>query len=39
MLFKVEYRANENPLKILQKIAYIGQWLMYPIIKNKNLQC
>ncbi len=34
--FKVEYHANENPLKKSEKIAYIGQRLMYPIIKNNN---
>ncbi len=28
--FKVEYYANENP----EKIAYVGQRLMYPIIKK-----
>ncbi len=33
---KVEYHANENPLKILKKIAYVGQRLMYPIIKREN---
>ncbi len=32
-LFKVEYHANENPLKSPEKIAYVGQRLMYPIIK------
>ncbi len=27
--FKVEYHANKNPLKSSEKIAYIGQRLMY----------
>ncbi len=31
----VEYHANENPLKNSEKIAYVGQRLMYPIIKKK----
>ncbi len=31
---KVEYHSNENPLKHSDKIAYIGQRLMYPIIKK-----
>ncbi len=35
LLFKVEHRADENPFKILEKIAYVGQRLMYPIIKIK----
>ncbi len=30
-MFKVEYHVNENPLTISEKIAYIGQRLMYPI--------
>ncbi len=32
---KVEYHpyANENPLKTSEKIAYVGQSLMYPIMK------
>ncbi len=33
---KVEYHSNENPLKNSDKIAYIGQRLMYPIIKKAN---
>ncbi len=32
---KVEYHANENPLTNSEKIAYIGQRLMYPTIKKK----
>ncbi len=32
---KVKYHANENPLNILKKIAYVGQKLMYPIIKKQ----
>ncbi len=32
---KVEYHANENPLKILKKIGYVGQRLMHPIIKKQ----
>ncbi len=34
-IIKVEYHANENPLKQWEKIAYVGQRLMYPIIKKK----
>ncbi len=30
--FKVEYYANENTLKILKKIEYVSERLMYPII-------
>ncbi len=33
LYFKVEYHANENPLKYSEKIAYVGQRLMYPIKK------
>ncbi len=33
---KVEYHANENQLKNSEKIVYIGERLMYPIIKNNN---
>ncbi len=33
-IFKVEYHANENPLTKSEKIAYIGQRLLYPIIKK-----
>ncbi len=33
-LLKVEYHANENSLKNSEKIAYVGQRLMYPIIKK-----
>ncbi len=29
---KVEYHANENPLNNSEKIAYVGQRLMCPII-------
>ncbi len=36
MSFKVEYHANENTLKNSEKIAYVGQRLMYPIIKKKS---
>ncbi len=36
-LFKVEHHANDNSLKISEKMAYVGQRLMYPIIKKKNL--
>ncbi len=36
---KVEYHANENPLKKSEKIAYVSQRLMYPIIKKKILPC
>ncbi len=35
---KVEYHANENPLNNSEKIEYVGQRLMYPIIK-KPLPC
>ncbi len=36
--FKGEYHSNENPLKYSEKIAYVGQRLIYPIIKiKKNL--
>ncbi len=35
-IFKVEYHATENPLKHSEKIAYIGQRLLYPIIKENN---
>ncbi len=34
VVFKVEYDANENPLKHSEKIVYIGQRLIYPIIKK-----
>ncbi len=34
-MFKVEYHANENPLKYSEKIAYISQMLMYPIITKQ----
>ncbi len=34
--FKVAYYANENPLKKSEKIAYVYQRLMYPIIIKKN---
>ncbi len=33
--FKVEYHANENPVENSEKIAYVGQRLMYPINKQK----
>ncbi len=33
LYFKVEYHANENPLKYSEKIVYVGQRLMYPIKK------
>ncbi len=33
--FKVEYHAHENPLKHSEKIAYVGQGSMYPIMKKK----
>ncbi len=36
---KVEYHANakyENSLKNSEKIACVGQRLMYPIMKNSN---
>ncbi len=34
-LIKVAYDANENPFKkILKKIVYVSQRLMYSIIKN-----
>ncbi len=32
--FKVEYHANENPLKNSEKIAYVDERLMYLIIKK-----
>ncbi len=35
LVLKVKYHANENTLKILAKIAYISQRLMYPMIKKK----
>ncbi len=28
-MIKVEYHANENPLKNPEKIAYVGERLMY----------
>ncbi len=34
IIVKVEYHANENPLKHSEKLAYVGQRLMYPIIKK-----
>ncbi len=34
-MLKVEYRGNEYPLKNSEKIAYVGQRLIYLIIKNK----
>ncbi len=37
---KVEYHANQNPLQNSEKIACVGQRLMYPIIKkNYTLPC
>ncbi len=33
-MFKVEYHANENLLQNSEKIAYVGQRLMYPIKRN-----
>ncbi len=36
-MFKVKYHANENTLKNSEKIGYVGQRLMYPIIKKKYL--
>ncbi len=35
IMIKVEYHANENPLKNSEKIAYVGQRLMYPIMKKE----
>ncbi len=35
--FKVEYYANENPLQISEKLADVGQRIMYPIIKIRTL--
>ncbi len=35
--FKVEYHANDSPFKNSEKIAYVGQRLMYPIIKINTL--
>ncbi len=32
---KVKYHANENPLTNSEKIAYVGQGLMHPIIIKK----
>ncbi len=34
-IFKVEYHGNENPLKKSEKIAYVGQRVMYPTIQQK----
>ncbi len=34
LTFKVEYHDNENPLIKSEKIAYVGQRLMYPVIKK-----
>ncbi len=34
LLIKVDYHANENPLKNVEKIAYVCQSLMYSIIKK-----
>ncbi len=37
-ILKVKYHANaenENPLKNLKKIEYVGQRLMYPIIEEE----
>ncbi len=33
-LFKVEYHANGNLLKNYEKIAYVGQRLMYPTMEK-----
>ncbi len=38
VLFKVEYHANakyENPYQNSEKIAFIDQRLMYPIMEKK----
>ncbi len=32
---KVEYHANKNPLKYSEKIAYVGQRLMFPKNREK----
>ncbi len=32
--FKVKYHPNENPLQNSEKITYVSQRLMYPIINN-----
>ncbi len=32
ILYKIEYNAYANPLKHSEKIAYVDQRLMYPII-------
>ncbi len=39
---EVEYHANaeyENPLTNSEKIACVGQRLMYPIVKKNTLPC
>ncbi len=36
---KVEYNANGNPLKNSEKIAYVGQGLIYPIITKSTSPC
>ncbi len=36
MAFNVEYHTNENPLTHSEKIAYVGQRLMYSIINKYN---
>ncbi len=35
IIIKIEYHANEIPSKYSEKIAYVGQRLMYPIKKKK----
>ncbi len=34
---KVEYNANQNSLKHCEKIAYVDQRFMYPMIKKNKL--
>ncbi len=34
-VIKVDYHANENPLRNSENIVYNGQRLMYPIINKK----
>ncbi len=36
---KVEYHSNQNPLKNSEKIAYVGQGLIYPIMEINTLSC
>ncbi len=42
LFVKVEYHANakyENPLTISEKIACVGQSIMYPMMEKNTLPC